>query len=53
MLTKLTFFYFDYIGAAVLIVGQHLLTLLAQIQCSFEGSTQSGVAIFGINMVWC
>lgn len=48
MLTELTSFDFDCIGAAVLILGQHLLTLLSQMQCLFEGSTQSGVAIFRI-----
>ena len=38
-LTELTSFDFDYIGAAVLILGQHLLTLLSQMQCLFKGST--------------
>ena len=52
-LTEITSFDFDYIGAAVLILGHHLLTLLSQMQYLFEGSTPSRVAIFGINMVWC
>ena len=33
MLTEITSFDFDYIGAAVLILEQHLLTLLSQMQC--------------------